>query len=184
LFKSLQVKRFLVFCLICSRFNCNNMIKKRWLVLAFLLCRGHVVRPASGHVCHLLDADLKTSFFFVPEENKRSCCPADLRQFESDIRLFPRSSGYLLPGDAGGIEIQPAKFELDGVAESLFVAETATPDFGGFCSAVDTPSRVIGCFQGDGIENAPQVLPDRLGNFLYQCMTAASGTSQPFLPGF
>jgi hypothetical protein len=65
--------------------------------------------------------------------------------------------------------------EINGIAESLLVAESAASDLDGFDPAVDALGRAVGNLQYDGIENAPKVLFDCFRNLYHGLQAATNG---------
>lgn len=65
--------------------------------------------------------------------------------------------------------------KIDGAAESLLVAKAAASDLDSFDSTVDAFGRAVSNVQDNGIEDAPEMLFDRLGNLFHRIETAADG---------
>ena len=81
-----------------------------------------------------------------------------------------------------GLQIHAAEMEVDCVGEALFVAEAPAAHLDHLEPAVNTFGRSIGHLQNDGIEDAPQMIPDGSGGLPDQFQTATHRPGQPPLP--
>ncbi len=68
------------------------------------------------------------------------------------------------------------------LANRCFVTETSAAHLDHFYPAIEAFCRAIADLQDHSIQNAPQVLLDRLGNFLDRIQATAHRPGQPLLP--
>lgn len=80
------------------------------------------------------------------------------------------------------MEVQPAEVEVDRVGEPLTVSKPPAANLDHPDLAVEALRRIVGEIQDNGIEDTPQMVPDRPGSLLDWLHATAHRPGQPPLP--